>query len=101
MDWREKIRCDYCGQLNKNSSLDCRKCGAPLPDTKYEPEIGMNAGQAFTPIKNDGTKLIAGTSAGYINHSGSSNVMIGIRAGYNVCDGREDERGVRDELPRM
>jgi tRNA(Ile2) C34 agmatinyltransferase TiaS len=28
------VRCDYCGQLNRNINLDCRKCGAPLPEEK-------------------------------------------------------------------
>ena len=28
------VRCDYCGQLNRNINLDCRRCGAPLPKEK-------------------------------------------------------------------
>lgn len=27
------IKCEYCGQQSPASALECRKCGAPLPDT--------------------------------------------------------------------
>ena len=26
------MKCEYCGSRNNNDALDCRQCGAPLPD---------------------------------------------------------------------
>ena len=31
-----KITCEYCGQNNGEDALNCRKCGAPLPDMVCE-----------------------------------------------------------------
>ena len=35
------IRCDYCKQKNQDGELECRRCGAPLPERRERSRINI------------------------------------------------------------
>lgn len=35
----QKVTCEYCGQLNYSTDLECRKCGGHIPDVNEEEEF--------------------------------------------------------------
>ena len=54
-----KIKCEYCGAINRNNSLECIKCGAALPITLKTKRINIRmehiSGTSYTTplIKNN------------------------------------------------
>ena len=49
------ITCNYCGQKNRDDSLECRKCGAPLGDSEslQEKLASVKGGWFSTPEMYD------------------------------------------------